>query len=143
MREIILDRSKQEMLHKCLICSYYGGWRDDVVIMVGDDVKRYPRNISVLCNAPRNIFYKCKAHQIMYFEVSEESNEIRFKVLERDGYKCVNCGKNVTVSTSHIDHIIPKSKGGTEDLMNLRTLCPECHAKRHPKVNIRVNKDTP
>jgi 5-methylcytosine-specific restriction protein A len=53
----------------------------------------------------------------------------RLKVLERDDYKCVRCGKVLLVSTAHVDHI-KSGKLGTNELTNLRTLCRICHATR-------------
>lgn len=41
-------------------------------------------------------------------------------VKKRDGNKCVKCG---TTSDLTVDHIIPLSKGGTDDFANLTTLC--------------------
>jgi len=55
---------------------------------------------------------------------------IRFKVLQRDHFKCCACGaspaKNPDVKL-HIDHIIPVSKGGKGDINNLQTLCEKCN----------------
>jgi 5-methylcytosine-specific restriction protein A len=53
----------------------------------------------------------------------------RLKVLERDDYRCVRCGKILTASTAHIDHVV-SGKNGTNELTNLRTLCRVCHATR-------------
>lgn len=52
----------------------------------------------------------------------------RLKILERDNYKCVNCGKDEDL---HVHHKIHKSDGGTNDPENLITLCKWCHAERH------------
>lgn len=41
-------------------------------------------------------------------------------LIERDGYQCTECGD---VEDLTIDHIIPLSKGGSDDLDNLRLLC--------------------
>lgn len=52
----------------------------------------------------------------------------RFKVLERDNFRCQYCWKNGKDVSLEIDHIIPKSKGWTDDLENLVTCCRECNS---------------
>ncbi|MBO5856731.1 MAG: HNH endonuclease [Clostridia bacterium] len=38
------------------------------------------------------------------------------------------CGKSIYEGALiNIDHIVPRSLGGTDDLDNLQTLCVECH----------------
>lgn len=51
----------------------------------------------------------------------------RFEVLQRDGSRCVICGKTAQDDILVVDHIIPVVKGGTNDIKNLRTLCRECN----------------
>jgi hypothetical protein len=47
-------------------------------------------------------------------------------ILERDGYRCVMCGRGEAEgATLHIDHIKPKDKGGKATLENGQTLCAE------------------
>ena len=57
---------------------------------------------------------------------------IRWKILKRDSYKCVICGKSPANSgiELHIDHIVPVSRGGGNEEGNLRTLCDECNLGR-------------
>jgi len=38
---------------------------------------------------------------------------------------CEKCGKDVQVG--EVDHILPHSRGGTDDLWNLQILCSGCH----------------
>lgn len=50
---------------------------------------------------------------------------------------CVNCERNglVTPATC-VDHIKPKSQGGTDDWANLQSLCDDCHrAKTQREAN--------
>ncbi|XNQ30246.1 HNH endonuclease [Robertmurraya sp. 2P01SA] len=54
---------------------------------------------------------------------------IRPAVLKRDHYKCTNCLKIVSLTNSHIDHIV-SGKCGNNKLSNLRTLCIPCHSLR-------------
>lgn len=59
----------------------------------------------------------------------------RYKTLERDGYKCVNCGMSweqhleIYNSELNVDHIDRDRKNNSLD--NLQTLCLVCHGKKH------------
>lgn len=56
---------------------------------------------------------------------------MRHEVFKRDNYACVECGaKKKDGATLHIDHIIPVSKGGTDELSNLQTLCSDCNLNK-------------
>ncbi len=57
------------------------------------------------------------------------SKSLRYRVLERDGFKCVVCGRSANSPNVElqVDHIIPVSKGGTNRFENLRTLCTDCN----------------
>lgn len=55
------------------------------------------------------------------------SEDIRDKVFKRDGYRCVRCGASNKEKRLEVDHIIPISRGGTNDIGNLQTLCWECN----------------
>ncbi|NMG09659.1 HNH endonuclease [Brasilonema sp. UFV-L1] len=52
---------------------------------------------------------------------------VRVLVLHRDGYKCVFCGCTSQQVQLEVDHIVPFSKGGNNDLNNLQTLCRDCN----------------
>ncbi len=49
-------------------------------------------------------------------------------VLERDGYKCRQCGKRGDLE---VHHIKPLSRGGSPAPKNCLTLCVDCHIKVH------------
>lgn len=54
----------------------------------------------------------------------------RLKILKRDNYKCVKCGRSPATHHNiflHIDHINPFSKGGGNEIDNLQTLCQKCN----------------
>jgi hypothetical protein len=58
---------------------------------------------------------------------------LRFKVLQRDRFKCVLCGDHPARNSEcrlHVDHVIPWSKGGKTREDNLRTLCATCNIGR-------------
>ena len=58
------------------------------------------------------------------------SLRLRFKVLQRDQFRCTSCGASPAFKPGvvlHVDHHIPWSKGGDTVLNNLTTLCETCN----------------
>lgn len=61
------------------------------------------------------------------------SLRLRFKVLQRDRFRCTACGNGPAADPDcrlQVDHIVPRSKGGGDDLANLRSLCADCNLGR-------------
>lgn len=56
--------------------------------------------------------------------------------MARDGTACWLCGVDLTMDTATLDHVIPRSKGGTFALDNLRLAC-------QLRNNRRGNADAP
>ena len=56
---------------------------------------------------------------------------IKDKVWNRDGGKCVQCGSNENIE---FDHIIPFSKGGSSTYRNLQILCEKCNRSKSSKI---------
>lgn len=52
---------------------------------------------------------------------------IRHKIFIKYNYRCVECGATNKETQLHIDHIIPKAKGGTDREDNLQVLCRDCN----------------
>ena len=55
---------------------------------------------------------------------------LRFKVLQRDRFRCCACGASPSVTPGvvlEVDHIQPWSKGGETVFENLQTLCLPCN----------------
>ncbi len=59
-------------------------------------------------------------------ELEPVPDTIRYMVLKRDR-RCVLCGEDGTEYRLEVDHIVPRSKGGSNDLENLQTLCRRCN----------------
>jgi hypothetical protein len=56
--------------------------------------------------------------------------KLRLKVLSRDRFKCVLCGRTPALNPGavlHVDHMVPFAKGGRTTESNLRTLCEQCN----------------
>lgn len=48
-------------------------------------------------------------------------------IVERDGLICRYCGDDLTGRRYEIDHIIPKSRGGSHKVDNLGVACRPCN----------------
>lgn len=55
---------------------------------------------------------------------------LRMVVFERDGYECAYCGD----CANTVDHIIPLSRGGTNDPENLTPACKSCNSSKRDKL---------
>lgn len=64
----------------------------------------------------------------------------RWQVFARDGFACRACGRKAKDSgvILHIDHITPRSLGGTDDLANLQTLCSKCNLGKSNRSTERL-----
>jgi hypothetical protein len=67
----------------------------------------------------------------------------RYAVFYRSGFKCQACGASPNTNnnvTLHVDHILPKSLGGTESVDNLQTLCMPCNISKGNKFIFNHNE---
>lgn len=52
----------------------------------------------------------------------------RERILERDGGLCQPCVRLARVTeATDVDHIVSKANGGTDDDVNLQSICVDCH----------------
>ena len=54
-------------------------------------------------------------------------------LLNKQGGKCVTCGKKITTKNSEVDHIHPHSRGGETDIDNAQVLCIKCNRSKGAK----------
>ncbi len=59
---------------------------------------------------------------------SKEYAIVRTRVLERDGWRCQQCGSTKGLE---VHHMKPRSRLGGDVMDNLITLCVDCHGKCH------------
>jgi hypothetical protein len=81
--------------------------------------KRYP---SVLPPPP---------DQPTYIEITI-TDKVRQSIYERDNYTCRYCGKQMEKGSRalSIDHVIPVSKGGSQNIDGIVTACKSCNQKK-------------
>jgi len=58
----------------------------------------------------------------------EDYSNLRKGVLQRDGWRCQNCG---TSENLHVHHIERRSNLGNDGEENLITVCAGCHSAIH------------
>ncbi|HQI46873.1 MAG TPA: HNH endonuclease, partial [Bacteroidales bacterium] len=64
---------------------------------------------------------------------------IRWQVFKRDNWRCVACGQSADDNVIlHIDHILPRSKGGKDEINNYQTLCETCNIGKSNKDNTNL-----
>ena len=119
-------------------------------IRSGRATKGYRLNSEALTEAQRaSLIAKCdnsisdyldkRGDRIWQHRASESgyvSGSTRYNVLKRAKYRCELCGAHETQVALHVDHIIPRSKGGLDDLSNFQALCQTCN------TNKRAEDDT-
>lgn len=54
-------------------------------------------------------------------------SSVRYTVLKEAKNKCELCGISSSESPLDVDHIVPRSKGGSNDISNLQALCYRCN----------------
>ena len=67
-------------------------------------------------------------------DLPENWTRLRESTLERDNWECQVCGIDISSrseTNAHVHHIEPRSRGGTDELYNLISLCHSCHESLH------------
>lgn len=65
-------------------------------------------------------------------------DKTRLFVLDRDGWVCTQCGKELAGSDATVDHVIAKANGGSDDPSNLVSLCRYHNGQKQDRALIRV-----
>ncbi len=79
----------------------------------------------------RNGVYRYDPQAAEQTELKDFTPEQKRVILERDGYRCVICGKGPNDGvTLHVDHIKPRYLGGKSEISNGQTLCSPCNLRK-------------
>ena len=68
------------------------------------------------------------------------SGSIRYKVLLRAKNRCESCGISNKEKALEVDHIIPRTKGGKDELSNFQALCYTCNTQKSNKDDTHFRK---
>lgn len=61
------------------------------------------------------------------------SGSLVYEVFKRAGRRCEACGILDKDKALQVDHILPRSKGGQDDISNLQALCYSCNAQKRDR----------
>ena len=95
---------------------------------------------AILKSLPKEISSQEKLKQINRRRNINDTT--RYAVLERAGFKCQCCGSKPLKNNDvilHIDHIIPHSLGGSDNVDNLQVLCDKCNLSKQNRFIINHN----
>lgn len=71
------------------------------------------------------------------------NSRLRRRLSNRQGRRCIYCGRRMLRATPYnqlddrretIDHVLPRSKGGTNDPGNLVAACQGCNHKKADRI---------
>jgi len=68
------------------------------------------------------------------------SGSVRYSVLARAKHRCELCGVSADVKALDVDHIVPRSKGGSDDESNLQALCYTCNRAKNNRDDTDFRK---
>jgi len=84
---------------------------------------------------------------VEYQQGELQGYEVRAYLLEKFNHKCAYCGKKDV--PLEIEHIVPKSRGGSDRVSNLTIACHECNQSKgsqtaeefdHPRIQAKAEK---
>lgn len=106
---------------------------------IKNDVKELQKEIDIIYNELDMLRAKSKKKNKSKRRLI--SGKKRHAVFARDNYRCQICGATVDDGAKlHVDHILPVSKGGTNDITNLQILCEKCNLGKHNRTDLPHDK---
>jgi ATP adenylyltransferase len=102
-----------------------------------DDLNAEEVNALVaLCRQKVNEYVERRGDRIWSHRTKSEgyiSGTLRFEVLKQAKFRCELCGISAEEKALEVDHIVPRNRGGVDDLTNLQALCYSCNAMKRDR----------
>ena len=72
------------------------------------------------------------------------SGTSRYEILKKAKFRCELCGISADEKALEVDHIVPRNKGGSDDLSNLQALCYSSNATKRDRddTDLRTIRDS-
>jgi ATP adenylyltransferase len=94
------------------------------------------KNLVSLCREKVTEYIERRGNRIWAHRTKSEgyiSGTLRYEVLKRAKSRCELCGISAHEKALEVDHIVPRNRGGTDDLPNLQALCYSCNAMKRDR----------
>ncbi len=131
---------QEDIAYSYLNFIYFWQYRGDCIFV--DNLPKFPSHYEYIKDKVKEHFYESdkqyvdlknkikRIEGIITGQLKRRNfltDDVVATVFERDEGKCGECG---SINNLQLDHIIPFSKGGSDDVENLRILCQSCNARR-------------
>ena len=127
VKEFFLKHPNEDIKHPIVVDWVVSEWKKRTG-KVFRDPDRMIRSLSqrgFLVKIAKGI-YRYDPDLVTHKQLEDFTEAQKKIVLERDGYKCVICGKGKKDGVElHVDHIKPKDLGGKATIENGQTLCSQ------------------
>lgn len=120
-------------------------WKRALKLMVSgkaEPVGKKYFNLKEIVKTVNSEYIVPKVLRLMHMINKIHKNKVQFSkrsVLLRDNFKCAYCGINSKKLT--IDHVIPRSRGGSHTYENTVACCLSCNMKKGDKTPTEANME--
>ena len=94
------------------------------------------QHLIAACNAKISEYIERRGGEIWQHRSNASGyvpGSVRYDVLKRARYRCELCGASAEDIALQVDHIIPRNKGGQDDLSNFQALCMTCNTNKRDR----------
>jgi 5-methylcytosine-specific restriction endonuclease McrA len=95
--------------------------------------------LSVVSEIERQRKEAAREHYTPRSRREERTLDLFERIFQRDGFKCVYCGGGKIGAGNcadrlEVDHVIPRSRGGSNEYSNLVTSCKSCNGSKKDRL---------
>ena len=90
-------------------------------------------HVRMLCEQRLQSFVQKRGLGIWDYRLLETEpipDSLRYQALKASGGRCASCGVTKNDRPLDVDHIIPRSRGGKNEIANLQVLCSKCNRSK-------------
>ena len=117
--------------HKIPVREVFDGYVDSAEL----GVRGYGGKLNIRPAFQREFVYKpaqrdAVIETVRHLSIRRFSDKMARTAYERQGGKCVRCGKKFAIEEMQADHITPWAKGGKTVAENCQMLCADCNRRK-------------